>query len=458
MPEYTKEILIPAETEDVFEYHEREGALGRLTPPWEYAELLNRPMGINAGTVVELKVGAGPVKINWVSKHTEYDKNRYFKDIMVKGPFKKFEHSHYFTEQNGSTLMKDRVEFEAPLAPIGNVSLPFFKSKLQKMFKYRQDVLFNDFSFNNFLKQKFGDGVKGKVVVSGANGQIGRNLVPYLQVSGYDVTRLVRKKSLICTDDACWDPKLGSIDHCFDGVDTVIHLAGEHITQGRWTDERKQNIIESRVGGTKLIVDTIANLENPPKVLICASAVGFYGDNGDKPVDEKDEKGEGFIADVCSMWEEAARPAIEKGIRVVFARIGVVLSPDGGALRQFLLPFNVGLGGYMGDGSHYLSWIGMDDALYSFRYIIENKEINGAVNIVSPENITHKEFAKTLGRVLKRPSFVRIPAPAINFVFGQMGKEVFLSGSKVEPTVLENNGFIFTYPCLENCLRHILGR
>ena len=236
-----------------------------------------------------------------------------------------------------------------------------------------------------------------------------------------------------------------------------MHLAGESVGQ-RWTPAVKQRVLASRIEGTRLLCETLAAREHKPKVLICASAIGFYGDTEDRWVDEESEPGTGFLSEVCQAWEDASEPARAAGIRVVNLRIGVVLSPRGGALGELLLPAKLGLGGPIGSGRQYLGWIDLDDLLGAVLHAIRCESLVGPVNAVSPEPVSQREFAKTLGRVLRRPAFMPLPAFVIRALFGAMGQEVLLGGQRVRPSRLTETGFRFDFPRLEDSLRHQLGR
>jgi uncharacterized protein (TIGR01777 family) len=241
------------------------------------------------------------------------------------------------------------------------------------------------------------------------------------------------------------------------GYDVVVHLAGANIAAGRWTAERKRKIRDSRVDGTGLLARAIAAAPSPPRVLVCASAIGYYGDRGDMLLDEGTAAGSGFLADVGRAWEEAARPAAEAGIRVVNLRIGIVLTPSGGALPRMLVPFRLGLGGPLGDGRQYWSWITLRDLLGAILHAAATEELVGPVNAVAPAAVRNAEFSRVLGRVLRRPAFVRAPAFAIRLLLGEMGQELLLASTRVQPARLVASGFEYRDRDLEEALRHLLG-
>lgn len=296
-----------------------------------------------------------------------------------------------------------------------------------------------------------------KILVTGSSGFVGSALVPFLTQSGHDVRRLVRSKPGPGTADVQWDPKAGTLEAAgLEGLDGVVHLAGESIATGRWTAEKKARIRDSRVLGTRLLAESISRLARPPKVLVCSSAIGYYGDRGQESLREESALGSGFLADVCRDWEATAAPAVQKGIRVVHLRIGVVLGPSGGALAKMLPPFKMGLGGVIGSGRQYMSWISLDDLMGVMHHALTTPSLSGAVNAVSPNPVTNAEFTNTLGKVLSRPTIFPMPAFAARLAFGEMADELLLASARVEPARLTASGYTFRYPLLEGALRHLL--
>ena len=297
------------------------------------------------------------------------------------------------------------------------------------------------------------------VLVSGASGLVGERLLPLLEARGYNAARLVREYSAVSQEDVFWDPAAGELDSdALEGVEAVVHLAGENIAAGRWNAVRKERIRESRVAGTKRLCSKLAEMPHPPKVLVCASAIGYYGDRADESLPEDAPAGEGFLPDVCREWEAASSAAEHAGIRVVRLRIGVVLSPKGGALKKMLLPFKLGAGGKMGSGRQYMSWISIDDLTRVILHCIESDALSGAVNAVTPAPVTNQEFTKTLGRVLVRPTLFPLPPFAARLALGEMDEALLLASAKVEPAVLKASGFEFEHSDLEEALRHLLGK
>lgn len=296
-----------------------------------------------------------------------------------------------------------------------------------------------------------------KIAITGSSGLVGKKITAELKAGGHDVVKLVRRVRN-SADEYSWNPETEKIDaKAFDNVDAVIHLAGENIASKRWTSVQKMKIKKSRVDGTRLIAGTLATLEHPPRALISASAIGYYGDRGNEVLTEESTSGAGFLAAVCRDWEDAARNADNKGIRVVFARLGVVLSKEGGALKMMLPPFLMGAGGPLGDGKQYMSWIDLDDAVKAFIYLATASDISGPVNVVAPNAETNADFTKTLAKVIHRPAFFPVPTFGVRALFGEMGQELLLSSNRVSASKLVNAGFKFDYPDLESALKHELN-
>jgi uncharacterized protein (TIGR01777 family) len=296
-----------------------------------------------------------------------------------------------------------------------------------------------------------------KILISGSHGLVGKALVRSLVEDAHEVVRLVRRGDTIGELEVEWHPNQGRIDaQRLEGFDGVVHLAGESIASGRWTDEKKRSIRDSRVKGTSLLSKTLAHLSRPPAVFISASAIGYYGNRGDEELTETSAPGNDFLASVCVEWEEATRPAAEQGIRTVLARFGVILDRDGGALSKMLTPFRMGIGGRVGDGRQWMSWIALDDVINALKFLLLDATVRGPVNIVAPNPVTNAEFTKTLGRVLSRPTFFPVPAFGARLAFGEVADALLLSSQRVEPAVLTEKGFAPYWPRLEPALQHLL--
>jgi uncharacterized protein (TIGR01777 family) len=297
------------------------------------------------------------------------------------------------------------------------------------------------------------------ILVSGSSGFIGSALVPFLKTGGHQVTRLARTAGGSDGKAVAWDPAAGRIDAAaLEGFDVAIHLAGESLASGRWNAKKKARIRDSRAKGTRLLAETLARLARPPQVFASAAAVGFYGPRGDEVLDEDSAPGTGFLADVCRAWEQATEPAAQTGIRVVNLRFGVVLGSHGGALRQMLTPFKLGMGGVIGSGKQYMSWIALDDAVGAVLHTVSTDALRGPVNVVAPQPVTNYAFTKTLGKVLGRPTLIPMPAFLARLAFGEMADELLLSGQRVVPKRLSETGYAFSCPDLESALRHLLGK
>jgi hypothetical protein len=297
-----------------------------------------------------------------------------------------------------------------------------------------------------------------KVIVSGASGLIGSALVRALQTRGDEVTRLVRRSP--ATGEARWDPDGGQIETAaLDGQDAVVHLAGEGIGDHRWTEEHKRAVVDSRVKGTTLLAETLAGLTDKPRVMASGSAIGYYGLRGDEVLTEDSAPGTGFLADACVQWEAATAPAEDAGIRVCHLRTGLVLSDDGGALKQMLLPFKLGLGGRIGNGKQWWSWISIDDEVDAILHLIDNSKASGPVNVTAPNPVTNIEFTRTLNGVLRRPTLLPTPTFALKAMFGSEAvEEMFLGGQRVMPARLQADGYAFRHPELEGALRQLLHK
>ena len=296
-----------------------------------------------------------------------------------------------------------------------------------------------------------------KIAVSGASGLIGSPLSRRLRDDGHDVIPLVRHAPRPAERAIAWDPETGRLDRAeLEGSDAVVHLAGENVF-GRWTEEKMRRIRDSRVQGTKLVSEAIAKLPHPPSVLLAASAIGYYGDRGDEELTERSAPGHDFLAQVAKDWEAATAPASSAGVRVVNLRFGVVLTPGGGAMAKLLPPFRLGLGGPVGNGRQYLSWIVLDDAIDAIVHVLRTESLRGPVNITGPHPLTNRDFAKTLGRVLGRPAVVPVPGFALRLAFGTEGADMLQSGQRVLPERLLASGFQFQHADLEPALRQLLA-
>ena len=298
-----------------------------------------------------------------------------------------------------------------------------------------------------------------KILVTGSTGLVGSALIPALEAKGRQIARLVRKAPKNKETEIFWDPEKGALNaEELEGIDAAVHLAGENLAEGRWDEEKKRRIRESRVKGTRLLSEALAKLKRKPQVLVSASAVGFYGNRGDEILSEQSASGSDFVAEVCREWELATQPAAQAGVRVVNLRFGVIFSAKGGALKKMLLPFKLGVGGKLGNGRQYMSWITLDDAVGVIEFALENEKLRGPVNAVAPDGVTNKEFTKALGSALSRLTIFPVPAFMVRLAFGEMADETLLTSQRVEPVRLKEEGYVFKYPELKTALKHVLGK
>ncbi len=293
-----------------------------------------------------------------------------------------------------------------------------------------------------------------RILVSGTSGPIGTALLPPLRTRGYEITRLVRGTAA-GEDEILWDPAMPIAPEKVSGFDAVIHLAGESIV-GRWTDDKKMKIRNSRVAGTTALAQSLAQAKHKPQVFVCSSAIGYYGDRGNEVLTEESAPGSGFLSEVCREWEAATNPAANAGIRTVQIRTGVVLSPSGGALGKMLMPFKMGVGGKIGSGRQWMSWIDVQDMVGAIHHILKSDLLQGPVNMVAPRPVTNLEFTKTLASVLSRPAIFPVPAFVVKLAFGEMGETVLLGSQRVEPTQLVGSGYPFRFSDLRASLQNIV--
>lgn len=457
---FHKSSRLPSPPGAVYDWHSRPGAFQRLSPPWEQIQLLEHTGGISDGARAVIEVRVGPAPVTWVAEHRNCIPGRQFTDIQVEGPFAHWEHAHRFEPiEPDACLLEDRVEYALPLEPASSLlSGHLVSGKLQRMFDFRHRVTARDLALHD--RYSF-DGSR-RFVVSGASGLLGSGLCAVLSTGGHAPIALVRESSRIPSTAAgsvTWDPMSGTIDaERLEGTYCVVHLAGESIASGRWSDSRRKSIRDSRVAGTRLLAETLASLSAPPETLICASATGWYGDRGDEPLSEQADPGAGFLADICRDWEAAAEPAREAGIRVVHLRFGMILWPAGGALKQMLPLFRAGAGGRIGSGRQFWSWVSRDDAIGAIFHAAASGDLRGPANVVSPGPVRNQAFVDVLGSVLNRPTVVPVPAGVLRMTMGRMADELLLSSARVIPARLQESGFEFEDPELEPALRHMLGR
>lgn len=443
---------IETTAEKSFAWHERPGALMRLTPPWQKMEVETSGHGIAVGTRVKMRNRFFGFSVTLEAEHIDYQKGRLFQDTLIKSPFSSWVHTHLFSETDGDrSVLTDRIRFRLPWYFPWFVKKMIFK-ELKRIFRHRHDIFMADIRRHNQAEKPL------TILISGASGLLGSALIPFFTTGGHRVFPLVRREPDYEKNERYWNPETGEIDLSGIGpIDVVINLNGAPIAEKRWTVERRKVILESRIRTTAFLAETIAALPEKPELFISASAIGYYGDCGQREINESEGPGDLFIADVCRRWEEAAQKASAVGIRTVLGRIGVVLTADGGALEQMLPAFSKGVGARLGNGRQMMSWVSLEDTIGAIWHIIMNRSVTGPVNIVSPEPVSNKVFTKILGKVLKRPSFFVLPAFMVRMLWGEMGEEVLLSSANVDPGKLRRSGYEFCHTDLETALRAEMG-
>ncbi len=470
---------------EAFSWHIREGAFERINPPWQQF-VIERKGSIQSNGTVKIKMNiGGPFHTTWLVKHSDYIEGEQFRDTQITGLFSSWTHTHLFKPFGlSSCILEDRIEYSLPGGAIGRmITSRLINKKLNQIFDYRHRLTREDLRIHAAVNRVRGDDKPMTIAITGSSGFIGSSLIPFLTTGGHRVVRLMRSptspdndRSLKNVKSIQWNPSspyahTSSLNDN-DNIDAVVNLAGENIF-GRWTKEKKKRIFDSRVNTTKSLCKLLSSVDKPPKVLVSASATGYYGDRGDEILTEESPSSStspsslsfsispsiDFLSNVCRNWEESTQIAKESGIRVVNMRIGTVLSSSGGILAKILPPFKIGLGGSIGNGNQYMSWIGLDDLLALVLYAIVDKSISGPINAVSPNPITNADFTKTLGKVLSRPTIFSIPRFIIKSVLGEeLANSAILSSSRVLPMRFLKIGYKFRFPSLESVLRYTLGK
>lgn len=452
---FTARLDAPAEA--VFDWHARPGAFQRLVPPW-LPVALEHSEGIAEGARAVIRLGVGPAHVKWIAEHYDVVEGRQFRDRQVEGPFAHWTHTHRF-EPDGpdASRLVDAIEYELPLGGLGELfGSELTRGALRRQFAYRHRITAGDLALHRHYNP---EGRALRIAVTGASGLIGSQLVPFLTTGGHEVLRLVRARPT-APDEVYWNPREGAIEaKRLEGLDAVIHLAGENVFALRWTAAKKRRIYESRAAGTRLLAEALAGLDDPPGALLSASGVNYYGDQGARPLTEATPpRNTGFLSEVCAAWEAATAPAADAGIRTVQMRTGVVLTPAGGALRLMLPAFRMGLGGRVGAPDQYFPWIALDDVIGGYYHALWTEAVEGPVNLTAPHPVTMEAFATTLADVLNRPALVNVPGDAVRTLLGEMADEMLLSSLHVLPEKLQATNYAFQRPKLEAALRHVLGK
>lgn len=438
---YERSITLPVPVSRLWEWHGQPGAFERLSPAWQTLQAEDLPERLEAETEARFRLRKGPFSLLWRARIGPVEREVRFVDTQAEGPFAAWRHEHLFrAESGGGSTLTDRVSYRLP----GGLSrIPWIRERAQteldRLFAFRHARMAAD------LARTPGDlPGRGRVVlVTGSSGLIGGRLVPYLKTLGYTVRGLSRRGG--APGIFSWNPASGEVDPAaLEGVDAVIHLAGENIASGRWTRSRRERILSSRVEGTRTLVEAMAAQAPPPAVLVSASGI--------------DAGGDGFLAEVCRRWEAEAMRATEAGTRVVCLRTAVVLDPMGGALGKMLPAFQMGLGGPIGNGRQGFPWIAIDDLLDIILQAVENPSLSGPIEAVHPDRVDQRTFSRVLAGLLGRPAWVPLPAWVVKLLFGQMGKETLLASHFIEPERLREAGFAYRHPTLQAALAFLLGK
>jgi uncharacterized protein (TIGR01777 family) len=456
MPYFRHRSHLPFSPDQVFNWHLRPGAFERLSPPWVQVRVTDRQGTIQDGGTVRIAIKQGPAEVTWKVRHTDFDEGTLFRDEQVSGPFEKWVHSHRFLPaEDGGCLMEDEIEWTAPFGAAGKLFAEgFIDKELERLFLFRHARLRNDLALHSRYT-----GPALTVVLTGASGLVGTALTDFLTSGGHTVLPLVRRKEKPGGSTRSWNPSAAELDPAlFRGADAVVHLAGESLAALRWSEEKKERILRSRREGTSLIARTLAKLSKGPQLLVSGSAVGYYGNRGNDLVTEESPPGEGFLAMVCREWEGATGVARKAGIRVVNLRTGFVISPLGPGLGKMLPPFKAGLGGRIGSGRQYMSWIDLDDEIGLIHHALTRPGVSGPLNATAPNPVPNSAFTDALGRVLNRPTVFPLPSMAVKGMLGEMGTELLLKGARVLPQKAEDTGYEFLFPNLEDSLRFQLGK
>lgn len=457
MPQFIRRSPMPVSPAALFDWHEQPGAFERLTPGWQRTRVISRSGGITDGSLVEVEVPllGGLLHQRMLMEHRDYVAGVRFRDVQREGPFARWEHTHTMEPApDGTSVLVDQIDYELPMGILGEIGGgAFVRHQLEQLFEFRHARTLAD--LNRHLP--FARQPRRTVAITGGTGMIGTALTWLLRTGGHTVRWITRKPDQ-ARGDIGWDPDAGRLDpQDLAGVDVIVHLAGANVGE-RWTPTHKRDILASRELGTRTLATAILAMDDPPDALVSASAIGYYGDTGAKMVDEGDEKGVGFLADVCAAWERETEPVAVAGIRVAIARTGIVLSPLGGALAKMLPPFRFGVGGPLGSGKQWMSWISLDDQVGALHHLVMERNARGVFNLTAPAPVPNAVFAQTLGHVLDRPAIIPVPAFALTALFGEMAQPTILDGQRVHPIRLEASGFHFQHTTLDAALRFELGR
>lgn len=450
--------LINRPLEKVMDWHLRPRMEKRAIAPWEPIQVTlseGKPNQIGAKLQVEAKL-LGCITKKATLEYCQFDPKLGFEARQIEGPFDEWIYKMNLREQGKHACeIVDQFNFKHRFSKL----LTYFLNKqmekrLTRILKYKHEVLQNDLD----LLEKYTYEKPLKILISGSRGFVGTAVFDFLEFAGHEVWSLCRKPTSSSEREVVWNPETMETDlEKLEGFDAVIHLAGDNLAKGWWSKKKKDAILTSRYKGTENLAKVLSRLKSPPKSFICASAVGYYGDRGDEVLTEESAPGKGlFLTKVCQYWERAARELEDAGVRVVSTRFGMVLSSKGGALKKMLLPFQLGIGGKMGHGHQYVSWIALDDLVGALYHVLMTPSLQGGVNFTSPNPIMNAHFAKKLAQALNRWPGPPIPALVIRLLLGQKGEELMLASARVEPKKLLDSGYSFQFPHIKQAFQHLL--
>jgi uncharacterized protein (TIGR01777 family) len=460
VPTFTHTAAMPVSQDHVWSWYDAPEAFVRIMPEWE--RLTPLELGaLEDGASTRFRMHLGPLRPVWVARHHDVVKGQAFSDRMERGPFGAWDHEHRITAKGAGSSVDDTVTWRLPFHMFTGWTAPItVLPRLRTMFAFRSRRVRLD------LKriEETAHLPRRRVLVSGSTGLIGTQLCAFFHAAGHEVVRLLRTNTKLPAHlkgqaVVRWDDRTGEVvEGSLEGFDAVVHLAGAGIGDRRWSRSRMDLIRTSRTGPTALLAERLAALKHPPEVLLSGSAVGIYGNRPEGTVDETAEVGRGFLDEVALDWESATAQASESGIRVVHLRTGLVMTAAGGVLAKQLLPAKLGAGGPLGSGRQQISWISIDDEVHAIHHLMMHETAEGPYNLTSPQPVAQREFARTLGRVLRRPAFAPLPGFVLRVLFGRMARPLLLEGQAALPTRLIESGYTFAHPDLESCLRHTLGR
>lgn len=466
MPTFHATSVMPCDARALYDWHARPGAFERLCPPWRRVRVIERRPGegnprIGNGTVIRIGIPIAGAMIPWVARHEGHTPGEGFEDRQITGPLAACHHVHRFVPIHGrSSELDDTVTYATPAGALGSLALGgSVERELDRLFWYRHERTRAD------LERHVNGPTPKTIAIAGSSGMIGTALAAFLSTGGHRVVRLVRKaaetKPIDDIEQRRWDPVGRDLSPgALADVDVVVNLCGSNVASGRWTDKRKAELERSRVGPTSLLANAIASLPNAdrPELLINASGAHAYGDGGDEPLTEQSERGHGYLASLVRKWEAATRPAEAAGVRVIHARLGMVLGASGGALKSLMLPTKLGLAGPIGTGRQWWPWIGLDDTVGALHFLLSQDGLSGPVNICAPDAATANDVVSAIAEAARRPAVVGLPAGAARTLMGpEMAGESLLASTRAEPEVLGTRGFRWQRPTLSAAIGWELG-